>query len=296
MQIIESGLKFNGLSYGNHPDTVILHHAEITRCTIEDIHSWHLSRGWAGCGYQYFVKKDGTIYRGRPENAVGAHCPGYNDHSIGICAEGAYMTETMPDIQKAAIIGLILDIKSRYTISGIYGHGQVYPTSCPGSNYPLSEIKSLTPGAISPAPSQSQSVVVSNRTWLQVGDTGAKVSEVQSMLNKIGFNCGAVDGDYGKNTKNAVYRFQQAIRIQADGLAGVTTIAALKQICDEPTDSASAAHMEYASRFIQYKVGAGVDGVFAGGTATAVKAWQAAHGLTADGVVGPRTWAALFAN
>jgi murein L,D-transpeptidase YcbB/YkuD len=33
--------------------------------------------------------------------------------------------------------------------------------------------------------------------------------------------------------------------------------------------------------------------VFGPDTATAVKAFQASHGLTADGIVGPVTWAAL---
>jgi peptidoglycan hydrolase-like protein with peptidoglycan-binding domain len=36
-----------------------------------------------------------------------------------------------------------------------------------------------------------------------------------------------------------------------------------------------------------------VDGVFGHGTEDAVRACQEQHGLTVDGVVGPRTWAAL---
>lgn len=36
-----------------------------------------------------------------------------------------------------------------------------------------------------------------------------------------------------------------------------------------------------------------VDGDFGAGTETAVKAWQGAHGLDADGIVGPATWTTL---
>lgn len=37
-----------------------------------------------------------------------------------------------------------------------------------------------------------------------------------------------------------------------------------------------------------------IDGDFGGGTEAAVKAFQKAKGLTVDGVVGPKTWKALF--
>lgn len=143
MNIIETNLKWNGsLAYNNKPRFIILHHAEASSCSIEDIHQWHLQNGWVGCGYQFLVRKDGLVYRGRPENAQGAHCPNYNATSIGICAEGEYMNETMPEVQKRAVIELGRYLRDKYSIKTVYGHGEVYSTNCPGNNYPLSEIKS----------------------------------------------------------------------------------------------------------------------------------------------------------
>lgn len=47
---------------------------------------------------------------------------------------------------------------------------------------------------------------------------------------------------------------------------------------------------------LQAKLGLGADGDFGPGTDKAVKAWQQANGLTADGVVGDATWAKMFGD
>ena len=46
-------------------------------------------------------------------------------------------------------------------------------------------------------------------------------------------------------------------------------------------------------RSIQSKVGSGVDGIYGNSTQAHVKTWQKKHGLYADGVVGPKTWAKM---
>lgn len=58
----------------------------------EDVHQWHLERGWDGCGYHYVIKRDGTIQRGRPINRIGAHAllGGHNRYSIGISHVAGY--------------------------------------------------------------------------------------------------------------------------------------------------------------------------------------------------------------
>lgn len=38
--------------------------------------------------YSFAVGGDGKVYEGRGFNVIGAHAPGYNDKSIGICLIG----------------------------------------------------------------------------------------------------------------------------------------------------------------------------------------------------------------
>ncbi len=143
MKIIESDIKWTGvLSKRSRTDYIALHHAEASKCTVQDIDLWHKQNGWAGIGYHFFVKKDGTVYRGRPIDSMGAHVSGMNDRSIGICAEGKYTTETMPDVQKKAICELLVYLKDNfYPTASIVGHREIGESDCPGKNYPLDEIK-----------------------------------------------------------------------------------------------------------------------------------------------------------
>ena len=119
---------------------LILHHSASSSATPEGIHAYHLSRGWAGIAYHYLVKKDGTIYRGRPENMRGAHTTDWNYCSIGICFEGNFETEQMPDAQIDAGRQLVADIVSRYPSIVVGMHKQFGQTSCPGKNFPFAEI------------------------------------------------------------------------------------------------------------------------------------------------------------
>ena len=116
-------------------NAIVLHHAAASG-SVEAIHKAHLARGWIGIGYHYYVRKDGSIWRGRPEKCVGAHTVGQNYTAIGICFEGNYETETMPAAQIAAGHALISDIHSRYSGIPITGHRDHDTTACPGRNFP----------------------------------------------------------------------------------------------------------------------------------------------------------------
>lgn len=62
---------------------------------------------------------------------------------------------------------------------------------------------------------------------LKQGSKGSEVREVQRRLKNWGYYNGAVDGVFGKGTKDAVIAFQKKNGIKADGIVGKATYQAL---------------------------------------------------------------------
>lgn len=62
---------------------------------------------------------------------------------------------------------------------------------------------------------------------LQYGNQGIAVSNVQRQLYRLGYNVGAIDGDFGINTERAVKQFQYDQRLAMDGVVGPDTAARL---------------------------------------------------------------------
>ena len=64
--------------------------------TAEDIHEWHIDKGFTGIGYHYIITRDGKLQRGRPLNLIGDHAPEFNHNqfSIGIAFVGGFNCST----------------------------------------------------------------------------------------------------------------------------------------------------------------------------------------------------------
>jgi hypothetical protein len=60
------------------------------------------------------------------------------------------------------------------------------------------------------------------------GKRGWDVAALQFLLHERGFEPGGFDGGFGPNTENAVRRYQAAAGLTVDGVAGPTTISALR--------------------------------------------------------------------
>ena len=63
---------------------------------------------------------------------------------------------------------------------------------------------------------------------LRQGSSGPDVTNLQQKLKDLGFDPNGVDGNFGPGTRDAVIAFQQSKGLQADGIAGPATLAALQ--------------------------------------------------------------------
>jgi len=143
MNIIETKFNWNGtLSKRSHTDYVIIHHSAGSG-SVESVHQIHLNNGWAGIGYNFYVRSDGQVYRGRPEDSVGAHTSGYNSVSVGVCFEGNFEGgAAMSAAQLKAGRELMAYLKELYPDAQFRRHRDFTATACPGGNFPFDEIVS----------------------------------------------------------------------------------------------------------------------------------------------------------
>lgn len=143
MNIIETKHNWNGsLARRNSTKYIVLHH-RAGNGTVESIHAQHLTQGWSGIGYHFYVRKDGSIYRGRPVEMVGAHCQGHNNYSVGVCFEGNFENEHMSSAQLKAGKELVAYLKGLYSTAEIKKHKDFGGTSCPGKNFPFAELQNV---------------------------------------------------------------------------------------------------------------------------------------------------------
>ena len=170
--------------------------------------------------------------------------------------------------------------------------------------------------------------VTVNYPTIKLGSKGSDVKKAQQLLIAKGYSCGAAgaDGDFGAGTYNAVKKFQADNGLEADGIVGANTWAALLKTEQpkpetkpeqtepekpvEPTGSACIVDLPIVRQgdngfpviAVQTLLGKHnfnvnyIDGDFGPDTLAKVKAFQKAKGLTADGIVGRDTWTTLLTN
>ena len=133
---------------------------------------------------------------------------------------------------------------------------------------------------------------------LSVGMTGNDVYALQERLIELNYLSGVADGVFGTETQNALIAFQNRNGLTADGTAGASTLKKLSGSCKAATataapssngtlhegDSGEDVYNLQARLFELGYYNGRIDGRYSSETTTAVKAFQKANGLSADGV------------
>ena len=168
-------------------------------------------------------------------------------------------------------------------------------------------------------------------TALRLGSSGLDVQTIQTYLGRIRQNYPAIPaitdpaGTFGESTRAAVTKFQSIFNLTADGIVGkatwyelsriYTSVTRLSELDSEGTTlgigtvppnvvlrqgsrGQDVVTLQYllnvASRYYSDVPAPSQDGIFGNGTRQSVIAFQRAMGLVADGIVGQRTWQALY--
>ena len=114
----------------------IVIHCSATRSnqnyTFEQLTADHKKRGFKTVGYNVYVRKDGTVYLGRPFGDELAHATGFNKDSIALCYEGGLdengkPKDTRTPQQKQIILNFILWSKTVYPKAEVMGHRDLSP-------------------------------------------------------------------------------------------------------------------------------------------------------------------------
>jgi len=141
--LIKAGVK---VTVPNEPSPkfIVIHH-QAGNWTFSQINNYHRQlwgfRSSLGyyAGYQLMLFKDLTMKRARRDNEEGAHCPGHNKDSIGICLEGNYVNEKLsPEFSnylRKVVDALVLKygIPRENVIGDKEGRIPTRPTICPAS-------------------------------------------------------------------------------------------------------------------------------------------------------------------
>jgi len=201
-------------------------------------------------------------------------------------------------------------------------------------NYaPLQILRSYYPNDVEIAETNTITGAISSYPGiaLRMGSTGLDVQTIQTYLNRIRRNYPAIpaitdsSGIFGDSTKAAVTKFQSIFNLTPDGIVGKSTwykisslytaVARLAELDSEgnslgigtvpPSTTLSQGARGQDVITLQYLLNViseyypGIpsiaqDGIFGSGTKNAVIAFQQEMQLTPDGIVGARTWNALY--
>lgn len=147
---------------------------------------------------------------------------------------------------------------------------------------------------------------------LSEGSSGSNVVILQEKLKLLHYFPGSVTGSFGPETTTSVQRFQEVYNLPATGIVDLNTWQVLLEETEKLTDyldfnpghlaktdlrigdtGKNVRELQIMLKTLLYYTGP-IDGIFGNDTNISVRTLQMNNSITADGMVGPKTWNALY--
>ncbi|MCB2289439.1 glucosaminidase domain-containing protein [Clostridium sp. CS001] len=113
-------------------------------------------------------------------------------------------------------------------------------------------------------------------------------------IRDINNNDLVIDGVSGPLTISAIKKLQDILNLSMYGICGPEILSEIKSIMEKPLCSLNSTIYKTAIRYIQWRTGSAIDGIYGNETARLVKAYQKNNKLAANGIVGKDTWQYLL--
>ncbi|MEH2194727.1 MAG: N-acetylmuramoyl-L-alanine amidase [Nostoc sp.] len=224
----------------NPPDDVSQGTVDGGKKLARQIQEDHIKRNrWNDSGHNFLNTTGGIILEGRHGTlnavkqgmcVVSAHAKqdgnrlGGGNNSPGIENEGNFKTFKMQQKQWDSLVELCVSLCDSCNINpkNIRGHRDFSNTDCPG-DWLYGELPRLRQEVAD----KLGTTLKEDEPLLQLDAIGQDVIELQQKLTDKGFSPGAIDGDFGENTRQAVIAFQRSVGLLDDGIVGNDTRKAL---------------------------------------------------------------------
>lgn len=319
-------LKVNPSLYirkNDKPSNVTVYSSEKDNCSLEELETIDKSLNRLTFSGHFYIRTNGQILRGRPLDSIGEYAynadntVNLNYNNIGVCLEGDFNSNFLPDIQKFSLYKLFEYLK------GIYGQDirmlylrELDFKNNPGILFPYNDISrkfyDLFPVS---------SGLIGNLYYDAFGSRelkyipanlmkGTDVFTVQVLLKKLNIYKGPLNGEYNELTKVSVGNYQIERDLVNSGIAGYKTLDRMKDDIKKLYSSKKFTRILYKDdnggllegkdilsiqkELNKKRFNCNENGIYDITTELAVRRFQVANNIDEDGKVGPITWNTIF--
>lgn len=315
---INTSIKCNSSNYTNVSSRtikyIVMHYTGNKNKDTAKANSTYFKNGSRGSSAHFFVDND-SIYQSVELRDRAWHCGTSgtyyhgdcrNANSIGIemcCTSGNYVVSKMTQINAAYLCAHLCEmigVSAGEVDTYVLMHYSVTHKKCPAQYVANPEQWNQFKTWVKNILKTGKHTTTTSATTPVIKPTlkiSANVKAIQTWLNKYYKTGLTTDGIYGKNTKKALIKaWQKEVGgLEVDGDFGPKSKAKAEDVILKKGKEGILVTILQATLTCQgYACSGGIDSDFGTGTYNAVKKLQKKHGLEEDGIVGKKSWCAMY--